>query len=245
MRAFLIAFIALFLRPAAAADVHFNPVTTINARTIQRGTLAFGRAPLGNINSTFLANSLNFGLFSRVEVGTAPIFYTSPEHQINYVVKLNFWRGDWVDWTYVFGQNIFRTKIEKTNGDPERTRLEMTANQLALNFHPPGSKASLGVSGTQSCAHVDSDDGFVRLGTFRCVGEVGLDLQYEVLDERWLTLGYGRMRDTGITPYEELSTGVGAAFTWTRPEKLFSMPSLGLYRTFTGNTLLLVSTTFY
>ena len=231
--------------PAWADSVYFNPVATINARTIKKGTLSLGRAPLGNINSTFLANTLNYGLFSRMEIGTSPIFYTAPEHQYNYVMKLSFWKGDWIDWALVLGKNVFRTKVEKTTGGTERTELEMTAYQLAFNIHPPEMKTSLGASVTQSCAYIASKDPYIFIASYKCVGEVGVDLQQEWRENHWITIGYGRMRESGISPYEELATGLGGTYTWLRPDKLISRPSLGIYQTFNGDTLFLISTTFY
>jgi hypothetical protein len=239
-------FLLFFLASNALADnVNFHPVTTVKARTIQKGTLALGRAPLGNINSTFLANSLNYGVFSRFEIGTSPMFYISEEHKYNYLLKLNFWKSEWMDWSLIAAENVFRTRIEHSNGQVERPDLKLSATQLALNIHPPDSKIALGTFVTQACGYLDSNNIYVKSLSLECRYELGGDIQYETKDDQWLTLGVANMREAGISPFEDVVTGYGAAYTWFIPEKVFSRPTVGIYYTPSGDIQYLFTTTFY
>ncbi|MBD65921.1 MAG: hypothetical protein CME62_11985 [Halobacteriovoraceae bacterium] len=63
-----------------AKNQKFNPLATINSHTLEKYKFAFTRTPMGNINSNFVSSALNFGVFSRLELGTVPLFYTSPDH---------------------------------------------------------------------------------------------------------------------------------------------------------------------
>lgn len=246
MKHFLL-LIILFSVSALAEEqkVVFNPIASINARSIQKGTLSLSKSPLNNLNSVFIANTLNYGLFSRMEIGTAPLYYLTPEHKYNYMAKINFWRGDWVDWALSVGDNVYRTKIQDYNGKTERPDLKMTATQIAMNLHPPGTQWAMGVSVTQSCGYIDSKNALTKVYSLKCAAETGFDVQYEHWDQHWISVGYGRMRSAGLTPYEDLTTGLGAAYTWKRSGKFFSRPSLGYYQNFNGEHFVIANTTFY
>lgn len=243
MSVFLILF--FLIAPIFAQEVSFHPVTSVNARTIKKGTLALGRAPIGNINSTFLTNSLNYGLFSRFEIGTSPLFYAMKEHRHNYLFKLNFWKGDWVDWSLIYGDLTFWNDLEHSNGEVERADIKLSSTQFAVNIHPPGLKFSFGLFYTKSCGHIKSKDAFIFIASFQCRDESGFDTQYQLDDDEWLTFGVASMREAGITPYEEVVTGAGVGYTRFFPGKPISRPSLGFDRTFDGNNQILFTTTFY
>lgn len=65
-------YVVLFEQNSFAKEGMFNPVATINTTTLEKGKFSLARAPLWNLNTTFLASSLNFGLFERFKIGTAP-----------------------------------------------------------------------------------------------------------------------------------------------------------------------------
>jgi hypothetical protein len=222
----------------------FNPIATINTNTIQKGKFSLTRAPLGNLNTTFLASSLNYGLFERFEIGTAPIFYSASEHKSNYNIKALIYDGDMTKWSLSAGSLIFKTEIE-LEGEVERPDMEMSVVQLAVNIHIPDSRYKIGLSAGTSCGQIDSKNVYVKVYSFRCEDETGFDLQYEVKDDMWVTLGQGRYREAGITPYESIVNGYGAAFTLFRKDKFISRPSLGYYLSENGENMLLMTTTFY
>ncbi|MGE3611107.1 MAG: hypothetical protein AB7I27_16065 [Bacteriovoracaceae bacterium] len=238
-------YIFLITFTAYAANTDFHPVTSIKSRTIKKGTIAFNRSPLGNINSTFLVNTLNYGAFSRFEIGTAPLFYTSKDHKYNYVLKLNFWKSDWIDWSLAYGETRFRTHITYTNGEKENPDMILESSQLALNLHPPEKKYSIGLFYTFITGQINSKNIFVLASSLKYQREYGMDIQYQVKENQWLTLGLANLRDTGISPYENTSNGVGGAYTWFREKQLLSRPSVGIYQSFKGEVQLLFATTFY
>lgn len=223
----------------------FNPIATINSFTIGHGKFSLGRAPLGNINTTFLASSLNFGLFERLEVGTAPLFYSAPEHDQNYNFKLNFYKGDIFNWSVSVGTLNFKAQVTTTDGKQEEAILEMSTVVLATNIHLPDSRYVLGLSAGNSCGKIRSSDIFIFISSFRCVDETGIDLQYEYKKNIWFTFGQGRYREAGLTPYENVVGGYGAAVTMFRKGSFFSRPSVGAYVSENGQNMLLLTTTFY
>lgn len=224
---------------ANAQNEYFNPVTTITSRNIKKNAFSLSRGPMGNINSTFLISSLNYGLFSRLEVGTAPLFYLTPEHKYNYILKTNFYRGESIDWSFAFSENRFRVKLQN-----DQSVLKMSSGQLAFNFHPPAQAWAIGGSYTNVCGYIDSANKLVFIYSYRCTDEYGLDVQYSINDDKWITLGAGKMRDGGLAPYELTHRGIGLAYTQFFEKKFFSRPSLGLYR-HNDNNVFLISSTIY
>jgi hypothetical protein len=224
---------------AFAQNVFFNPVTTITSRNIKKNTFSISRGPMGNINSTFLISSLNYGLFSRLEIGTAPLFYLSPEHKYNYIFKTNFYRGEYFDWSVAFSENRFRVKLQN-----EHSVLKMSSGQLAFNFHPPNQPWAIGGSYTNVCGYIDSANKLVFIYSYKCTEEYGFDIQYSLNDNKWVTLGTGKMRDGGLAPYELAHRGIGLAYTQFFEKKFFSRPSLGVYRHNDKNVFLISSTIY-
>lgn len=117
----------------------FNPIATVNANTTGKGKFSLARAPLGNLNTTFLASSLNYGLFERFEIGTAPIFYSSSEHKSNYNFKVLVYDGDITKWSFSGGELVFNIEIE-SDGEKENADIKMSIVQLATNIRIPNSK---------------------------------------------------------------------------------------------------------
>ena len=222
----------------------FNPIATVNTTPLEKGKFSLTRAPLGNLNTTFLASSLNFGLFERFEIGTAPIFYSASEHKSNYNFKALLYDGDITKWSFSAGSLIFETEIEN-EGEVENPDIEMSIVQLAVNIHIPDSKFKIGLSAGRSCGQIDSKNIYVKIYSFRCEDETGFDLQYQYKDDLWFTLGQGRYREAGITPYESIVNGYGAAVTLFRKAQFISRPSLGYYLSENGENMLLMTTTFY
>lgn len=222
----------------------FNPITTVNTSTVERGKFSLARAPLGNLNTSFIASSLNLGVFDRLEVGTAPIFYSMKEHKENYNFKVLVYDGDITKWSFSAGSLVFETEVDN-DGEIETPDVKMSIVQLGVNIHIPNSKYKIGLSAGSSCGMIDSENSLVKIYSFRCEDETGFDLQYEYKDDLWITLGQGRYREAGITPFESVVNGYGAAVTIFRKDQLFSRPSLGYYISENGENLFLMTTTFY
>lgn len=222
----------------------FNPIATLNTTTLEKGKFSIARAPLGNLNTTFLASSLNYGLFERFEIGTAPLFYLMSEHKSNYNFKVLVYSGDIAKWSLSGGSLVFETEIEN-EGEVEKPDIEMSIVQLAVNIHIPDSKFKIGIAAGRSCGQIDSKNVYVKIYSFQCEDETGFDLQYEYKDNLWFTLGQGRYRESGITPYESIVGGFGAAVTLLRKAEFISRPSIGYYLSDNGENMFLITTTFY
>jgi hypothetical protein len=233
-----------FVQISEAKEGMFNPIATVNTTTLEKGKFSLARAPLGNLNTTFLASSLNFGLFERFEIGTAPVFYSASEHKSNYNFKALLYDGDITKWSFSAGSLIFETEIEN-DGEVENPDIEMSIVQLAVNINIPNSRFKVGLSAGRSCGQIDSKNIYVKIYSFRCEDEAGFDLQYQYKDDLWITLGQGRYREAGITPYESIVNGYGAAVTLFRKAKFISRPSFGYYLSENGNNMILMTTTFY
>jgi len=223
----------------------FNAVTTAPARTLPKWKVAFQRSPGANINTTLLANSLSLGVLPRLEVGTAPVFFLSPQHRYNFNFKVNFWKGDWIDWGYAYSETRFRMNLQTFYGE-ENPDLIMHTSSLLVNLHPDAWPFQASLFVANSCGYIDAKDAFVFIYTFQCREEAGIDVQIPVRDRSWLTLGHATLREAGLSPYESTALGWGAALSTYRPGEFFSRPSVGLYYVpATGSTMALLSTTFY
>lgn len=220
----------------------FNAIASLNTKTLSSGTFSIGKAPLGNLNSSIFTSSINVGLFDRFEIGTAPIFYSYETHKRNYNFKILVFDGEYLDWSLSGGEIILNhfDQIETSN-----VTTEMHLAQLAVNINIPDSRYKVGMSTAQSCGTVVSNYQNQEIKISKCTNEFGIDLQYEIQDNLWLTLGRGRMRETGITPFENVTEGFGAAITIFRKSKFLSRPSLGHYISENGQNTTIVTTTFY
>lgn len=174
-------FIFWFTTTSAVATI-FNPVTTIDSRSIAKYSFSFSRSPLQNLNSTFLATSLNFGLFERLEIGTVPIFYLTKDHRHNYIFKYNFYRCPNIDWSLSYGESSYKVDL-----GTKKANLQLMALQLALNLHLPDQQWAIGGSVNQSCGYIDSKNTLTFATSYRCAAEVGLDLQYKIAEDKRYT----------------------------------------------------------
>lgn len=223
----------------AEAARKFNPLVSSDARTVPQGKVTYSRSTVANVNSSFLANSLNLGVLPRVEIGTAPVFYLSRDHKFNFTTKLNFYRGSQFDWALSYSEVRFNVAIDNVG-----TELILSGMQLATNWHPTFTPVSVSAFYGSVCGNLNSGSYLVLAYSFRCRDEMGLDFQIPTAENQWLTLGIGRLRNLGYSPYEEITNGVGLSYSIFLPRKFFSRPSLGLYAAQKQKLLFLFSTTF-
>lgn len=255
MRAFILAFIFLSgLQAFAGFDdiippkrVIFNPVVSTSARTLAQWQFGFQRTSGANINSHMLANALSVGVHERVELGTVPIFYATVPGSRNYTAKLNFYRGDKFDWAAAFTENRFKSEVRQDGKVMETPDLVLRSFYVGFNYRPVELEdVTLSPFLNNVCGHIDSKNTLTFVYSLKCEAEWGLDMQYQIKDREWLTFAWGHLREAGISPYEDMNTGVGVAWSQFRPKEMFSRPSVGVYYTpDTGNTLFLLSTTFF
>ena len=146
-------------------------------------------------------------------------------------------------WSLSGAELKFKTEIE-LDEEVEKTEIEMRTIHLGVNIHIPDSPLVIGLAAAQSCGYIDSKDVFVRIFSQRCEDETGFDLQYEFRNDQWITIGQGRYREAGLTPFESVQSGYGIAYSFFRAKKLFSRPSVGVYQAEGGDPLFLLTTTF-
>ena len=220
----------------------FNPVTSIAARTQPVGSFSIQRAPVGNINSSMLSQSLSYSLLPRLEIGTAPLFYFSAKHRYNYVGKYNFWRNQDIDWAVSLSESRYRTEFSQ-DSTIETADLIMRAAQIAFNYYPQNSQWVIAGFTTSMCGYIDSKNPFVYIESLSCQQEYGMDIQAPLEKNSTFSFGIANLRQAGYSPWEEMSPGMGAAYSLSRQGAFFSRPSFGVYQSIRGQTLFLLSTT--
>lgn len=239
--------LASFDMPVPERRVIFNPVVSTSARTLPQWQMGFQRAGGANVNSHMLVNALSVGVLPRVELGTVPMFYLTAPGSSNYTAKLNFYRGDKVDWAASFTETRFKSQITEKGQIVEEPDLVLRSVQLGFNYRPEwNSNVTLSPFFNHICGYLDSRNGLTFVYSLKCEAEWGLDMQYQIKDREWVTLAWGHLREAGLSPYEEMNTGIGMAWSQFRPKEMFSRPSVGVYYTpETNDALFLLSTTFY
>lgn len=234
--------------PAPPRRIIFNPVVSTTARTLPQWQVGFQRTSGANINSTMLANSLSVGVFPRMEVGVVPLFYATAQGSSNFTGKLNFYKSDEVDGALSFTETRFRSELkdESTGDIMDRPDLVLHSSQLVFNYHPEGSDFTISPFLNRVSGYRDSSNVMTFVRSLETKTEWGVDLQWQMKDREWLTLAYGFLRNAGLSPYEDMNSGMGVAWSQFHPKEMFSRPSVGVYYSpNTGNIQYLVSTTFY
>lgn len=233
--------------PVPPRRIIFNPVVSTTARTLPQWQVGFQRTSGANINANMLANSLSVGVFPRLEVGVVPMFYATAPGSSNFTSKLNFYKSEEIDGALSATQTRFRSEIKDDSGQiTERPDLVLNTAQIGMNYHPDGFDFTISPFLNRVTGFVDSTNGLTFVRSMEAKTEWGVDIQWQTKDREWLTLAYGHLRDAGLSPYEEMHSGAGVAWSQFRPNEMFSRPSLGVYYSpGTGNTQFLVSTTFF
>lgn len=224
----------------------FNPLASISARTLPPGRVGFQKAGGANVNSSMLTNALSVGILPRLELGVVPMFYATAPGSMNYTGKVNIYKGSEVDWALSFSQTSFNSELKEDGKVIENPKLVLNSYQIGVNYHPDEKDFVVSPFATNVCGYLDSNNSLVYVYSLKCELEWGLDVQWRFKEKEWLTFAYGHLRDSGLSPYESMSTGGGVAWSQFRPSELLSRPSIGVYYTpKTGEILYLVSTTFY
>jgi hypothetical protein len=232
--------------PLPPRRIIFNPVVSTTARTLPQWQVGFQRTSGANINSNLLANSLSVGVFPRLELGVVPMFYATASGSSNFTSKLNFYKSDEVDGAIAFTETRFRSEVKTEGKVTERPDLVLHSAQIGLNYHPDGYDFTISPFLNQVTGYVDSTNTLTYVYSMETKTEWGMDVQWQMKDRQWLTFAYGFLRDAGLSPYENMNSGMGVAWSQFRPKEMFSRPSVGVYYSpNTGNVQYLISTTFY
>ena len=225
----------------------FNPLVSTTARTLPQWKFGFQRAGGANINSNILNNALSIGLFDRFEAGVVPSFYFAAPGSVNFMGKVNFYRGQRIDWSATYAENRFQSEVTRNGQVIETPDLVLRSVNIGFNARPEDMpNVTISPFLNTVCGHLDSSSSQTYARSLKCETEWGVDWQYQFEDKKWVTLAYGKLRSSGLSPYEELYSGGGIAWSMLRPNKLISRPSVGVFYTpDTDNALLLISTTFF
>lgn len=225
----------------------FNPLVSTTARTLPKWKVGFQRSGGANINTNLLNNALSVGVMERLELGTAPVFYVSSPGSFNYMAKVNFYRGDSIDWSATYAESRFEGEVVERGVVTENPNLVLRSLNVGFNTRPVAMpNVTISPFLNTVCTYLDSSESRTYAKSLECKTEWGLDWQYRYDFNKWLTFAYGQVRKSGISAYEDLHPGYGLAWSMFRSNAFISRPSVGLFHTpDTNNTLLLVSTTFY
>ncbi|WP_413287650.1 hypothetical protein [Bdellovibrio sp. HCB337] len=223
----------------------FTPHSTVSARTGEWGSVALQRTPGTNRKTSALMSSLTAVVIPRLEIGTALLLHTSPYHNSNFNVKVNFFRSDLMNWALSYSNILWRPPYYDTGTSIIYEKLKIESLSLVTNIQPEGSLWSYGVSTTFSSTYVEVE-GLPFKFTEEAQPEYNLDISYEWSGREDITLGLGMLRDQGLTAFEKTRFGFGVSYALYRPQKLFSKPTVGLHYTpDVGSFLWSFATTFY
>lgn len=224
----------------------FSAHITTNAITGPPGTVSLQRSPGANLNTNLLLVGLSVVAYERFEVGTVPIYFFEHEHKGNFLLKYNFWRGKEFFWTlngyharFDIDSAFFYENITY-NFD---VRLDLSTVQLAMNYIPKESRFSFGFSLAAIYSKVGLVLGSISETDLEEKYESGADISYSINSQFDLTLGFGYLRETGLTAYEQTHFGFGTSLHYKRDSQLFSSITLGVHYTpKIDDTLFLFST---
>jgi hypothetical protein len=207
---------------------------TTQARTLRPGKVAFETFPGGNVYTSFLANSLSVGVFSRFQIGTVPAFYTVKELSHNFNFKTNFIRRRYFQLGFGFSQFRFRlqnNEVKELDGSIIKDiNVDLNFVFLAANYRAPGSRWSYGYNYSygETFSNSDAIDKALR-AEFKRRTEWATDVSYK-LSNIWLTtFGMGEQREDIFEIKSERLMGYGLSFTYLQPTVWFPRLTYGFH----------------
>ena len=225
-----------------------TPHITVATKTGEQWDVNLQRTVGANLNTNLLLSSLTLAVYTRVEIGTVPLFYLIPEHNFNFSIKYNFWRTKHFIWSV--GSSFLDFALDTAELPPPYTNREaslfLQSHQLALNYFPEWTRLKFGLSYTNIQSSITGLNDTIRDLSAEDQNEAGMDITYSFNDPIDVTFGFGGLREAGISASEKVRFGFGSSIRWYRPEKLFSTPTIGIqYTPETGSVQFLVSTKIY
>lgn len=221
---------------------------TTNAKTGSVGQVSLSRSPGTNLNSNLLLSSLSVVVYDRVSVGTIPILYLVENHRLNLTLKYSFWEGEEWSWALASQYALYRIrgKLNTPPNDPYYIEVNAYSLQLVLNYLPQGSRWAFGYSLNHIFTDAAIASNSISESEHKHVAEPGVDISYSWSEHLDSTLGFGWLRNDGLTAYESTAFGFGTSLRWKRPGAFLSAPQVGIHYTpKTDNVLYLFSTKIY
>lgn len=222
------------------ATTLYRPHVTVSSKTIKKNSFAYKLAPGASITHHLLINSLSYGLFERVEIGTIPIFYPDNIHRYNYNIKYNFYRSKKVSSSIGFSRLIFDLSKEKSSIANPPTEFAINYISFSINF-------DIGDSDYYSAFTFNRASSYANNSAFSQTYEVNdewaLDLGKKINEDYSITIGIGEHK-TGVTEPTN-SFGFGSTITITKKYRYLSNIGLGIqYLTDDKSALYLFSAQF-
>lgn len=225
-------------------EPRFTPHISTEAWTGPKGNFSLQRIGGANLNTTFLLSSLTYAVSDRVEIGTSLINYFVDDHVWNIQIKYNFWRSKHFNWALGFSNASYKFRDESGASNTEVT-VDLGGLQFVLNYFPDFTKLRFGLTITQltdTARNADSNDKLSEINT----QELGVDISYPFKEDMDLTLGFGWLRDQGISSDEDRNFGFGLSYRLYVPGFIFSTPTVGIHYTpETDDVNFLISSSLY
>lgn len=218
-----------FSANAYAAPRVFTPHLTAPAATVRSGAIAFQAFPGANGLQSFLSNALLIGLFHRLEIGSAPVFYFSEQHKYNFGAKVNFFKSSQLHMAFGGSHFAFETGSSLPDGSPAVVeQYQLTYGLFALNWFFTD-RASIGVNFAKPWIKSSSALLTEALGEKQKI-EWFVDVAYQITDKLAFTPGFGILRLRTLDPQSPIPFGVGGTFNLVRKRTgTFARVSLGLH----------------
>jgi hypothetical protein len=221
---------------------------TTDAKTGEVGQISLSRSPGTNLNSNLLLSSLSVVIFDRVSLGTIPILYFAENHRLNLTLKYTFWEGEEWSWALASQYALYRARGNLTDPpyDPYYIEINAYSLQLVLNYLPRGSRWAFGYSINHIFTDAAIASNTVSDSEHKHIAEPGADVSYAWNSSIDTTIGFGWLRNDGISAYESTAFGFGTSLRWKRPGAFLSAPQIGIHYTpKTDNVLYLLNTKIY
>ncbi len=211
----------------ADESITFTPHITIEALTKKQWSLSLNKFPGANLNTSFLLSSISISVHDRLEIGTAPAFYFVDNHKYNINLKYNFYRGRQFQWALGLSQVKYRLE------DNDFPNADFTINNLilAVNYHPSFLRLKFGIFYGVVSQRLEKVDALTQALSYNSKREFGIDISYPFKNNIDVTLGFGRIRDSGVNADEPVNFGFGPSVRFYRKNSFFSTPTAGLHYT--------------
>lgn len=206
---------------------------TTQARTAGPGQVLFESFPGSNSNTSFLTNSLSYGIINRLQIGTAPIFYAIEEHKYNLNFKTNLVKKRY----FQLGAGLSSFRFRLKNGEVQEIDgniikdiyVDLNFVFLALNYRDPGSRWSYGYNFSHGEAR--SNSSIINRGLdmeFKKRSEWALDVGYRISDIWHATFGVGEQREDLFEIKSSRNVGLGTSMTYLQNTKWLPKITYGI-----------------
>ncbi len=213
----------LFLSVKSFATSIYHPHVTIAAKTVNKGSFSYQLAPGASVTHNVFINSLSYGVFESLEIGTIPIFYFDKIHRYNYNFKYNFYKSNNLSLSVGFSSISFDLSKEYSIVDNPPTDYKINFISFSMNYDIPKTTYYTGFTFNRVSSYANKS---AFLNTYEVNDEWAIDIGKKINNKYSLTLGVGEHK-IGITRPKN-SFGVGASLILTKKFSYFSNLAIGI-----------------